>query len=581
MKTADIRRLVNAYSRKTTSHPFEDYGNDIKITVNDDCDIYECLIQTQYEDRNVEEKKRPYRGWNVAPRKYFSIHDVAAWSYNLKTPEDFTNKDTYLEVEGSASVCECGPCRGKGNHTCYTCNGIGKKTCQRCKGDYQHLTCYECGGYGHRSCTSCGGTGKTTCTKCQGKGKYYESVSKWVTEYNYNLQRNEGGYKYVQELVTCKECNGTGKKNCSSCRGAGKYTCTRCDGRGTITCPDCTRGQLICKTCGGDGLLICQTCQGAGSNETRYIVNRSLTENTKRNFVCDNRVREFVENHDISYPDVEFNIREKALKGELYPEDVKCSSKLMKLLAKTEPESGKILFQEATVLHVVATVVEYDYDGSQYSGIICNDEFFPDNSPIDEWSAELVDNAERKMKAGSSAKTLKMLQQAEEAGADKDTIRTLRGKARKKLGNLQEAGASLAFWLVLLFLSPFVFNFYYKLNPVAPWAIVANNPHWNFYNMLPFCQTLIFLGAALILRLLVSRDSKKDYSSIWTYFAKGFFSYLLAALACLAVLLLVNYLGVSVITTFILGLIIMIVVIAIVLAYQLAKWLVKLIIKIF
>ena len=579
MKESEVRRIINSYSRRTSGHPFNDYGNNIKIRVNDDCLIYECRIKTQYENRDVERKSRPYRGWDVAPQKYFSAHDISAWSYKLRTPEDFVDRETVLEIEGSANVSSCSPCRGSGNFTCYTCNGKGKSICSTCGGNYSNLTCSSCDGEGKIRCSQCNGQGLVECSKCHGKGSYEEQIQKYVIKYDYNRQKNVGGYEWVTEKITCRLCGGRGGNLCRTCNGRGRYTCKRCDGRGSVTCPDCTKGLLICKSCSGEGKLACRICEGAGSNESRFVVNRSLFHDVRRGFVCDKRVRKFAETHEIPYTGTDFHAKKKALTGELYPENVRCSSKLAELLSKTEPESGIILFQEATVLHVDSTVVEYDFNGSSYGGIICNDVFYPNGSPIEEWAANLVDSAEKKLKTGSSVKTLQMLEQAENAGADHNIIRNLRDKALKKLGNLQDAGVSLAFWFVVLAISPIVFNFYSKLNPVAPWAIVTNNPNWKFTDFVPVCQTFIFLVMAVAMRFVCRPDSRsgnRNYSSIWTYFIKGFFSYLLASLACLVSLLLVNYLGLSIVTTFIFGIVFLIIALVISLAVLMVRWIVQL-----
>lgn len=579
MKENEIRRIINAYSRKTTDHPFTDYGDKIKIRVNDDCTVYECSVQTQYEDRNVEEKQRPYRGWQIQPRKYFSIHDVAAWNYNLRVPEDFTKRETVVDVDGSARVEQCFPCSGAGSNTCYTCFGKGKEKCPTCGGDYQHLRCSSCGGDGKRNCTSCGGSGEHVCSKCNGTGKRVENLSKWKTHYDHNLNREVGGYEWVKETVSCSACSGRGRWRCESCKGTGCKSCTTCGGRGYVTCPECTQGVIICKTCGGDGKLTCTVCEGAGKNEFRYVVNRSLKEETLRSYVCDNRVREFVENNSLRYSAVDFNVRKKALEGELYPEDVRCSSKLSKLVAKTEPASGKILFQEATVQHVETTVVEYEYDGSSYSGIACGGVFYTDNSPIAEWSAGLVEKAGKKIKLGGSASSLKMLEQARNAGADSREVNNLLAKARRKLGNLREAGVSLAFWLVILFVSPVIYNFYAQLNPVGPWAIVTNNPAWKFFNMVPFCQTILYLLAVLLIRFPVTgylAEKSSDHSSNWTYFLEGFGQFLLVAFLMTLVFLFVNYMGLSIITTFIMGVILIIIAFFVVMAVLLFRWIVGL-----
>lgn len=579
MKESDIRRIINDYSRQTSGHPFYCYGNDIKIVVNDDCPVSECIIRTQYEDRTPREQRRPYRGRSLAAQKYVSLDEVDVWSFRLKTPEDFIDRKTVMEVEGSARVDTCGSCQGAGSTTCFTCMGKGKDTCPTCHGNYDHVRCRQCDGRGYTTCRDCGGRGDCVCSKCKGTGTITEMISEWRSHYDQIQKKEVSGYEQVKKTRSCPACSGRGHWRCNTCGGRGTLKCTGCGGNGFVTCTNCTNGFIVCKTCAGKGQTVCRVCEGAGRNETRYTVNRTLSQSTLRGYVCDRRVREFAESHQLTYTSVDFDTRGKVLEGELYTEDVRCSSKLGKLLAKTEPDSGIILFQEAIVQHVLATWIEYGFKGSSYKGIICNDVFYPDGSPIDEWSSSLVDSAEKKMRKGSSAKSLEMLDQAEAAGADRTEIGKLRSKALMKLGNLQSAGTSVAFWMVVLFFSPIFFNFYYKLNPVASWAIVTNNPGWRFFTFVPLCQTLIFLVVAVALRLwfgIRSSDGRKQHSSIWIYFAKGFFGYLLAALAATAVLLVFNYLGLSILTTFILGVILTVVIFVIAMIYLIIRWIIQL-----
>ena len=582
MKETRIREAVNRYSRRTSGHPFEDYGHRIKIRVNDDCTIYECKVRTQYEDRGVEEKRRPYKGWEVAPRKYFSIHDVKSWAFNLKTPEDFVDKKTFIEVAGSAHVESCGRCSGKGRSLCPSCGGNAKEKCPVCGGNYNHLTCSTCGGSGYVICPTCGGSTQICCDKCGGKGtiRRKRQVQKHV--WNYNLQRDE--LKTVEEEYeeTCQACHGRGRWRCGTCRDTlekrGYIRCRTCGNMGYVSCKNCTQGYIVCKNCGGKGELICTTCQGQGQNELRYIVNRTLEQETLTSYVCDKRLLEFAEENDLCYDAVDFKLRERALGEDLCPENPRCSSALGKLVAKTKPVSGKILFQEAAVRHVEATWLEYEFDGNEYKGVICGDVFYPDGSPIDDWSSEIVVNAEKKMKKGSSAATLKMLDQAQQAGADIGKIRTLRSKAYDKLDRIHAAGVSSAFWLIVFAFTPVIFNFYDKLNPVASWAIVTNNPKWGFFGMVPFCQTLIYLVIVLIIRAAFAGVSEgahiKQHSSVWIYFAKGFGAFLLSSLGAFVALAILNYLGLSIITTFVLGIAIVVTVLVISLAVLLVKWIV-------
>ena len=580
MKTQDIRSIINAYSRLTTGHPFNNFGDRIKITVNDDCPIRECTVQTQYEERDKEEKFRPYKGWNVEPRKYFRISEVDQWSYNLLVPEDFTDRKTFVDVVGSAHVEGCAGCTGKGRSTCITCMGKGKDVCPECHGDYKHLTCSKCDGDGKMACRACGGKGEQMCSKCGGTGRVVENVNEWRTHWDYQQQKNVGGYEWVKKEMSCSACGGRGHWRCSSCKGTCTEHCTACDGRGFVTCKSCTQGYLLCKTCGGKGDLICQTCGGAGKNELRYVVNRTLSQKTLRKYICDARVREFAETVDFEFDTVDFKVRDKSLADrELYPEDVRCSSTLSKQVARTAPGEGRILFQEAMVQSVASTYVEYEFDGDTYKGIICNGEFNSiGDSPIDEWASGLIGKAERKMKRGSSVSTIKMLDQAEMAGGDKHEIRDLRRKAFLKLDRLYSSGVSTAFWFFFVVVTPVIYNFYLKLNPVMSWAILANNPKWRFYGLLPLVQVLIFIGAMLIFRACFSGRSKsigeKSYDSIWLYFAKGFGEFFLACLAALAGLVLINFLGISILTTFVIGIIISIIALVIAIAVLLIKWIV-------
>ena len=576
MKESEVRRLINEYSRKTSAHPFKDYGNDVKILVNDDCLVQKCSVQTQYENRGKEMLRRPYSGWPIAPKKYPTLDSVDPWSFRMKIPDNFTNKNTVYELEGSASVSECDGCDGEGHNTCYTCHGKGKDVCPTCHGDYNNLRCPSCGGSGKTDCPSCGGTGYNPCSHGKGSGTITIQVSKYKTHWDYIQKRQVGGYEQVEEITTCNYCHGYGEVKCRSCNGKGKESCNRCKGFGKITCTNCTKGYIICKTCGGDGKLVCSVCEGEGRNEFRYVVQRFLNQETLVSYICDPRVREFAQSYDLTLSGTDYRVRKNSLDGDLYPENVRCSSALSKLLRKAEPEKGIILFQEAAVERAETTYIEYELNGETYVGYICAGTFYADGSPIEKWSAGLLESAEKKIKRGNSAESIKILETAKKAGADSFTVETLLDRARTKLWNLKDAGTGVAFWLVALFVSPFIFNFYHKLNPVAPWAIVTNNPDWTFTKMVPITQTLIFLFLAVILRFYLSTiTSSKDYSSIWIYFARGFFGYLLAALGLLAAFLLINYLGLSILTSFVLGIVLYIIILCIGIVELIIHWIVQ------
>lgn len=115
-------------------------------------------------------------------------------------------------------------------------------------------------------------------------------------------------------------------------------------------------------------------------------------------------------------------------------------------------------------------------------------------------------------------------------------------------------GEALFFWPSLLFLAPLVYKFYAAVNPVIGYASIVKDPSWRGHDLLPLTQAVIFVLLYGIVRFVIR--IKSQYNSTYgtrdvNYVLAGMGRMGLAAAAVFAVLLLLNYLGLSWLTTWI------------------------------
>lgn len=563
MEESKVRLYINAFSRERGGHPYTDYGDHVTFITNDDVPYYRCRVQTQFENREASVKTRPYDGRPLPARKYFSLRDIGVWSYQCTAPNEFTDGNTDLTVTGSSSVEKCSRCQGNGRSTCVACQGKGEEKCPSCGGNWNRM-CGICDGYGEYTCGKCGGWGKMSCPKCGGAGSYKEKHSEWVTHYDYNLKRQVGGYEWVDKDITCSVCHGQRKVTCSECNGHKKIKCYDCHGNGYITCSKCEKGSVKCKACSGKRYITCPPCEGKGDIESRYVIKRTLAHNDENMTLCDPRVKDFANKKSLTLTSV-FHKRQSSLENDLYPQQRQCREALQQLLARARRgHDGRILFEEADVWRADMTYVKYSLSGNTYSGVIHADRFYPlQGDPVSQWYNQLEQNIRSAINHDRLRKASRLICQAEDNGCDAGTVRSLRHNLRGRAEDHALAGLNFSFWAALLLLSPLIYLFYLKFNPVASWAIVTNNPHWLFTPYVPLTQTLLFVALAILVRHVLQDflepPRKRHYPGRVFYFAKGYLLYLLFLLVGTALLMGLNYLGLSMVTTFLVGFLIVVV----------------------
>lgn len=120
------------------------------------------------------------------------------------------------------------------------------------------IICSACQ-FGFRQCPVCsGGARLVACPDCDGGGLYYDPDAEKVRE----CQSCQGEGEL--EPDSCMSCDG-GQVPCDLCCGSGlihQDACRICGDHEVVTCRECRgTGQVICEL---DALADCDECEGAG-----------------------------------------------------------------------------------------------------------------------------------------------------------------------------------------------------------------------------------------------------------------------------------------------------------------------------
>lgn len=496
-----VKRLINEYASRSEGHPFGNYGDEIILQKYDLDPIYVEHLHSQYDTRPVNNKQYPYRGGDVYNRRFYKPSDVDVWSYNLLTTDKFVHNGKSFEVPGSHHV----------------------ETCTRCSGS------------GRVICSNCGGDGRNTCSSCGGSGQIQKSESRYeVTGYNvYSDGHREPVYGYRTHYYYV---------NCGNCGGS---------------------GTVECRTCGGSGKVTCPVCEGHGKNVHCFTIDQSL-ENVRDShyFFTNNmaKIEEIVDQKKQLSGQHLFHERQTAISKGVFTEDSQIGAQLDSDIGQHAGKTGSnchILFQEADIYRVDAWWVQYTYKGRTYTGCITSalgeERFYAGVSPITELADKWLKEAKKKVGGVGTIKARKLLEQVEKLHVYGRTgvQAGIESKVNTHLNTLYNMGNDLMFWLIALVGTPFLFNFYSELNPVLRYVHFLNDPAWGPYGWVAFTQCVLFLGLLWGAKFMINESdhSKARHLTVFGFVLTGMGLYLLIAVGILAVLLGLNYIGLSVLTS--------------------------------
>ena len=489
--TERVRRLINAYAAKSAGNPFGSFGDEITITNYEYSPIYGARFSSQFDKRKVAAALRPNRNPGKYGRsaQYTRPDTVYVWDFALNTASNFTNKKETFEVQGS----------------------------------HREETCPTCGGGGRVTCSHCGGRGTTPCYHCNGTGRV-----------SYSSYEQTGYRKYSDGHTEPIYGNVTRYKSCSYCDG------------GRIECPHCN-----------NGLVTCSLCEGHGSIVRFLTIEQTLEAVHTIKFFHDSKILKVAEIADTmaNLPAIAlFQDKGKSLDKGIYTEDSEIASAIDRAVGEHDSnvDSGShILFQEAVVTRVDLYWVDYNYKGKHYYGAIIGDRFYDGLSPLSEYAFKLVKKANKRVGGLGTASAQKLLDEAKTLSVYglSTEVKDIQGILTVQFDKLYYFGVSLMSWIVILFATPFVFNFYDTFNPVLKYAHFVNDPNWAPFGALPGIQSVMFIILMMILaRVLAARGHDRRHHTVFGYVFSGLGLYLLGAIGILVLLFGLNFLGVSIVS---------------------------------
>lgn len=596
MKQEDIDRLRELFDGYAEEHAPEHMRHFVDEVSFQDLTIHPimlCRVVSQFDERHSLSVSKPYKGEKMDAQ---TVRSVNVWDYKMHDAGNEWVVDKYEgAVEGTHHLKDCVTCKGKGRLICPTCHGQAEVTCgcnhgrTKCStcGGTGNVSCSHCDG-GHVKCTSCRGTGKTSelCRHCSGRGSV--TKSRMVEEsYNHPIYENGGcrsevRYRQVKKYYDercpvcngkkntntgiCRKCGGKGYKDCTYCGGSGKWTCSTCEGKGNVVCPVCGgKGLKVCRTCHGQspkGTVACQKCAGSGKLHHYLKISQSLYYEDEEQIVCPD---DFFETKVAHLPWQEeadneelLGIAADVIGGDIYQDDADVNEALNRMAeqqAKHANPNKRLLQQGAWVTCFYAQEVFYQYKGKDYSCIILGNNLYMDESPVTDYIENVVGECERDIGRNASAAALKNIEEAMQLETgDQERLETLWYEAKDRLEKKVKSGENVFFWLSLLFLTPLVYKFYAVVNPVISYASIVKDPSWRGHGLLPVTQAVIFVLlyglAAFAIRSISKYDSTYGSRDI-NYVLAGMGRMVLVAAGVFAVLLILNYLGLSWLTTWI------------------------------
>ncbi|MFP4363476.1 MAG: hypothetical protein ACLFR1_06360 [Spirochaetia bacterium] len=436
----EVRGCLSGYADSIKYHNLKNFGQKIKIKKILSAPSYLISVKTQYEKRSVEKREKPYNGGSFSKPIYTNVSQVVPWDHELDTIDGFQDDKSSYVVEGSQKVSTCTSCNGRGKNTCPTCNGHGSHDCPSCNGNGRK-TCTSCNGKGNTSCPSCS-YGRVQCSSCDGSGRVQRQKSVTIDRTGVPETFTETYYE------NCSACSGSGKRVCSTCGGSNKLTCKTCGGVGKITCKTCAgSGSITCEQCRGVGEIRCGTCEGKGKLVRYFAIVQELKAHTNVRSLISTEIRKDFPEFDISKGDVN-EILATAEGKVVDPEDLEVpeAERYIRQLFNENHTSGplgavtgntKILFERASLGEAVTVLVEYEYQGDDYSLIWYGAEgiIYAPKSPFSKLSEKYLKRAKSLLKSGFYGKCLDNLDKAEELDVERQftEIPKLRKNAEKRM----------------------------------------------------------------------------------------------------------------------------------------------------
>jgi hypothetical protein len=491
---SELIKKINAWSNNIPHHPYQNFGDSIKVESLLYAPAYPVLLDTQYEKRSKSEEFIPYDQRKIPERKYFNLNDINVWEWNLKTIEKYTDDEFNFFATGSEYIEDCHRCGAKGWITCTQCHGEKSITCPKCNGTGD-TKCTSCSGSGKTQCSHCNGRGFTggtqKCSSCGGSGKVYAYESSWEKNVFETCSSCHGSGE-INNSVNCSSCRGTGKTQCRSCGGKGKVTCSKCGGNGRITCPKCS----------GSGRNVCPTCEGKQQLLHYINLNQTLNADTKDAAMLHQKLSakfpEFKDNWSDYESELLFNTREEEISLEHLPQDTHLDELFNRHLKEAKSQcnsSQKILFQDLDIRKIDVWLLNYTFEGKTYCFAFQgkNHTIIPGLNPISEFSSQLVNTAYKAAESRSYVKAYRITKKSKDIDVyeQKETVKNQLYELREKIAQPYFFGAKIGGVIAALIIGFMSFIYFRDVNFIFSWAEFINRPTNFLFNIHPWIMSII------------------------------------------------------------------------------------------
>lgn len=526
-----FRQRINEYADETPHHPYKNLGNLIEITGIFYKPSYPVRVLSQYESRSKDERHKPYQNQAIDERVLFSLNNFNSWDIILPEVKDFNGETKDYRVSGSEHVENCFKCHASGRITCPNCNG----------------KCYV-------TCPNCNGSGTISCGKCRGQGTIPTQETRSNEIYIPPRYHSDGSQIGGTGMHKTETSYVTVNKTCSNCNGSGRFTCSRCSGKGKVVCPQCKAA----------GTITCPTCKGWKQLLHYYNISRALEYSDRETCILHGDVYDRFPEYLDNYQDYESELIHNKLDNKLHPgqldEEVHLNSFIDKLLTQAHEEdndSHVMLFQRLEIRRIETWELQYRFKNKNYVMLFVGSEYqiIPGLSPIYEVAFNYLEKSVKASKFYNFSKAQRLLEKAAHIDVYEmqETVNNYLYHLRKKVNSAYDLGSWTAGLLALFLGSFIVYTYFSEVNWVLGYAGFINNPDNFLYGYHAWSQIIMFM---VTVYYIASTSAVKLYSIGYRLptaigrFVAGFLLTGFSVLLSMALLFLLNWVGITVIFTF-------------------------------
>lgn len=300
-----------------------------------------------------------------------------------------------------------------------------------------------------------------------------------------------------------------------------------------------------------------QTTNALFQHQTGRKVKRNAT--TTASMVIVNDFPEFADNWQEYESKKVFQKRLPELTIEDLPHESHLKEFMEKLLANAQSDiepSERILFQQMDIYKIDTWVMEYSYNGKDYAFVFHGSDYnlLPGKSPVSEYSDKMISKAAKSGKNRSFVKAYKLMKKSQDLDVyeHKEKVEHNLSLLRNRIGMFYHFGAKLGAILCALILGFMAYIYFSDVNLVLPFAKFINKPTNWFYGIHPWVMAITITWLIWRSGESVGKMVDKIFGVLpygFLRFIIGFGVSLITSAMIFGLVVLLNFLSITIILT--------------------------------